>query len=65
MGVSRLLALLFWCSCWRELNVNTSWLGFVLSGRSILFSQFVQMVLMGRYVYYYVEACWMRREVDV
>ena len=56
MGVSRLLALLFWCSCWRELNVNTNVVGSVLSGRSILLSQFIQIVSMGRYVYYYVEA---------
>lgn len=56
LAVSRLLALLFWCSCWRELNSNTNALGSVLAGRSILLSQFIQIVLMGRYVYYYLHA---------
>lgn len=65
MGVSRLLALLFWCSCWRELNVNTNAVGSVLSGRSILLSQFIQIVSMGRYVYYYVEAQRVMRSDEV
>lgn len=43
-------------TCWRELNYNTNALGRVLAGRSILLSQFLQILIMGNYVYYYLKS---------
>ena len=56
LAVSRSLTFLFWCSCWKELNINTHWLASLLAGRSVLFSQIIQIFLMGNYVFYYVKA---------
>ncbi|CBK19984.2 uncharacterized protein [Blastocystis hominis] len=56
LAISRLFALLFWASCWRELNAGTRWLGSRYAGVSILLSQCIQIVLMGEYVYYYVKS---------
>ena len=43
-------------TCWRELNYNTNALGRILAGRSILLSQFLQILIMGNYVYYYLKS---------
>ena len=56
LAISRGLTLLFWVTCWKELNYNTTRVGSYLAGRSILLSQFLQIILMGNYVYYYIKS---------
>lgn len=46
LAISRGLTLLFWVTCWKELNYNTTRVGSYLAGRSILLSQFLQIILM-------------------
>ena len=56
LAISRGLTLLFWLTCWKELNYNTTVMGSYLAGRSILLSQFLQIIIMGNYLYCYIKS---------